>query len=186
MQIIHVAATPFGRDGLFGGGERYPLELARTLAADVDCELLTVRTVRSSGEYGRHAGAGPACGGPPAPGASGPSGRAGAACRAAPSRRRARPPPAQQANTDRALRVSSTTTSVGPDGADASGARWAGVGTPLTTGLPAPRPPPLVRVAGASPGEYGGLNRALVLSCGGVVRRWQCTSKAIGQPGVTL
>jgi glycosyltransferase involved in cell wall biosynthesis len=41
MRIIHVAPTPFGRDGLFGGGERYPLELARTLAADVDCELLT-------------------------------------------------------------------------------------------------------------------------------------------------
>ena len=28
-------------DGLFGGGERYPLELARALARDVDCELVT-------------------------------------------------------------------------------------------------------------------------------------------------
>jgi glycosyltransferase involved in cell wall biosynthesis len=28
-------------DGLFGGGERYPLELARALAREVDCELLT-------------------------------------------------------------------------------------------------------------------------------------------------
>ena len=44
MRIIHVAPTPFGRGGLFGGGERYPLELARTLAADVDCELLTFGT----------------------------------------------------------------------------------------------------------------------------------------------
>ena len=28
-------------DGLFGGGERYPLELARAIARDVDCELIT-------------------------------------------------------------------------------------------------------------------------------------------------
>jgi len=28
-------------DGLFGGGERYPIELARALARDVDCELVT-------------------------------------------------------------------------------------------------------------------------------------------------
>jgi glycosyltransferase involved in cell wall biosynthesis len=28
-------------DGLFGGGERYPLELARALAREVDCELVT-------------------------------------------------------------------------------------------------------------------------------------------------
>jgi glycosyltransferase involved in cell wall biosynthesis len=32
---------PFGPAGLFGGGERYPLELARALAKHVDCELLT-------------------------------------------------------------------------------------------------------------------------------------------------
>ena len=31
----------FGPDGLYGGGERYPLELARALAAEVDCELVT-------------------------------------------------------------------------------------------------------------------------------------------------
>jgi glycosyltransferase involved in cell wall biosynthesis len=36
-----VAPTPFGQTGLFGGGERYPLELARALAARVDCELIT-------------------------------------------------------------------------------------------------------------------------------------------------
>ena len=43
MRVLHVAPTPFGGDGLFGGGERYPLELARALAGfeGVDCELLT-------------------------------------------------------------------------------------------------------------------------------------------------
>jgi glycosyltransferase involved in cell wall biosynthesis len=41
MRVAHVAPTPFGQAGLFGGGERYPLELARALAADVDCELIT-------------------------------------------------------------------------------------------------------------------------------------------------
>ena len=28
MRVLHVAPTAFGHDGLFGGGERYPLELA--------------------------------------------------------------------------------------------------------------------------------------------------------------
>ena len=41
IRIVHVAPTPFGVDGLFGGGERYPIELARALARDADCELLT-------------------------------------------------------------------------------------------------------------------------------------------------
>src|SRR5215211_2693886 len=41
MRVIHVAPTGFGPDGLYGGGERYPLELARALAAEVDCELVT-------------------------------------------------------------------------------------------------------------------------------------------------
>ena len=38
-----MAPTAFGQGGLFGGGERYPLELARAVAAvrGVDCELLT-------------------------------------------------------------------------------------------------------------------------------------------------
>lgn len=36
-----MAPTCFGVDGLFGGGERYPLELARALAREVDCELVT-------------------------------------------------------------------------------------------------------------------------------------------------
>lgn len=38
---MHVVPTPFGADGLFGGGERYPLELARSLARRVDTELVT-------------------------------------------------------------------------------------------------------------------------------------------------
>ena len=41
MRVIHVAPTPFGSDGLLGGGERYPLELARALAPHIDCELVT-------------------------------------------------------------------------------------------------------------------------------------------------
>jgi glycosyltransferase involved in cell wall biosynthesis len=41
MRVIHVAPTVFGPGGLYGGGERYPLELARALAAEVDCELVT-------------------------------------------------------------------------------------------------------------------------------------------------
>ena len=36
-----MAPTPFGTEGLFGGGERYPLELARSLARHVECELVT-------------------------------------------------------------------------------------------------------------------------------------------------
>jgi glycosyltransferase involved in cell wall biosynthesis len=41
MRVIHVAPTPFGDAGLFGGGERYPLELARSMAGQVDTELVT-------------------------------------------------------------------------------------------------------------------------------------------------
>jgi glycosyltransferase involved in cell wall biosynthesis len=41
VRVIHVAPTPFGQTGLFGGGERYPLELARALASQIDCELIT-------------------------------------------------------------------------------------------------------------------------------------------------
>lgn len=48
-----MAPTVFGAGGLFGGGERYPLELARAMAADVQCELVTFGahpgTVRESG-----------------------------------------------------------------------------------------------------------------------------------------
>jgi glycosyltransferase involved in cell wall biosynthesis len=41
MRIVHVAPTAFGPAGLYGGGERFPLELARALAAEVDCRLIT-------------------------------------------------------------------------------------------------------------------------------------------------
>jgi glycosyltransferase involved in cell wall biosynthesis len=41
VRVIHVAPTPFGAGGLLGGGERYPLELARAMAGQVDCELVT-------------------------------------------------------------------------------------------------------------------------------------------------
>jgi glycosyltransferase involved in cell wall biosynthesis len=69
MRVIHVAPTPFGAAGLFGGGERYPLELARALAGEVDCELITfgrrasrvrepsglrVRTLRALGWWHGH------------------------------------------------------------------------------------------------------------------------------------
>jgi glycosyltransferase involved in cell wall biosynthesis len=41
VRVIQVAPTPFGPDGLLGGGERFPLELARALAEQVDCELIS-------------------------------------------------------------------------------------------------------------------------------------------------
>ncbi len=41
IKVIHVAPTPFGTGGLFGGGERYPFELARALSAYVDCRVVT-------------------------------------------------------------------------------------------------------------------------------------------------
>ena len=41
MRVVHVAPTPFGHAGILGGGERYPLELARALARHVDCKLVT-------------------------------------------------------------------------------------------------------------------------------------------------
>ena len=36
-----MAPTGFGADGLYGGGERYPLELCRRLARHVECRLVT-------------------------------------------------------------------------------------------------------------------------------------------------
>ncbi len=47
MRVTHVAPTVFGDRGLFGGGERYPLELARALASEVPSRLVT---------FGREAG----------------------------------------------------------------------------------------------------------------------------------
>lgn len=63
-----MAPTAFGPAGLFGGGERYPLELARALSKHVSCELLTfgrtpgerregnlrLRTFRPWGYLGNH------------------------------------------------------------------------------------------------------------------------------------
>lgn len=39
--MVHVSPTVFGAGGLFGGGERYPLELARALGRHVECRLVT-------------------------------------------------------------------------------------------------------------------------------------------------
>ncbi|HEV3407293.1 MAG TPA: glycosyltransferase family 4 protein [Gaiellaceae bacterium] len=41
MRVVHVAPTPFGPAGIYGGGERYALELGRAHARRVDCELVT-------------------------------------------------------------------------------------------------------------------------------------------------
>src|SRR5829696_646163 len=41
VKVVQVAPTVFGPSGLLGGGERYPLELARALARGVECELVT-------------------------------------------------------------------------------------------------------------------------------------------------
>jgi glycosyltransferase involved in cell wall biosynthesis len=68
MRVIHVAPTAFGSGGLFGGGERYPLELARALSREIDCELVTfgeatddrrdgplrIRVLRPLGRIGGH------------------------------------------------------------------------------------------------------------------------------------
>src|SRR5918995_3554719 len=69
MRVVHVAPTLFGPAGIFGGGERYPLELGRALAPHVDCELvsfgqaarswsdpsgLRIRVLRAIAHLGRH------------------------------------------------------------------------------------------------------------------------------------
>jgi glycosyltransferase involved in cell wall biosynthesis len=41
MRVVHVAPTLFGPAGIFGGGERYPVELGRALARHVECELVS-------------------------------------------------------------------------------------------------------------------------------------------------
>jgi glycosyltransferase involved in cell wall biosynthesis len=48
MRVTHVAPTAFGSAGLFGGGERYPVELARALARRIDCRLVTFGSHASS------------------------------------------------------------------------------------------------------------------------------------------
>ena len=49
MRIVHVAPTSFGGAGIFGGGERYPLELTRALSRLVDCRLVVFG--RDSGDH---------------------------------------------------------------------------------------------------------------------------------------
>jgi glycosyltransferase involved in cell wall biosynthesis len=44
MRITHLAPTAFGAGGILGGGERYPLELARAVARELSCELVTFGT----------------------------------------------------------------------------------------------------------------------------------------------
>jgi alpha-maltose-1-phosphate synthase len=44
MLIVHVTPSAFGPEGLFGGGERYPVELARAMARRVPCRLVTFGT----------------------------------------------------------------------------------------------------------------------------------------------
>lgn len=41
MRVTHITPAGFGAQGLFGGGERYPLELARAVARHVACRLVT-------------------------------------------------------------------------------------------------------------------------------------------------
>lgn len=41
VHVIHVAPMPYGAAGVFGGGERYPLELARAMARQTRTTLLT-------------------------------------------------------------------------------------------------------------------------------------------------
>jgi glycosyltransferase involved in cell wall biosynthesis len=53
VRVIHVAPTAFGSGGVFGGGERYPLELARALAEEVDCGLVTFGDVAGARREGR-------------------------------------------------------------------------------------------------------------------------------------
>jgi glycosyltransferase involved in cell wall biosynthesis len=50
MRVVHVAPTPFGHAGIFGGGERYPVELGRALARHVDCALVTFGTRATIGQ----------------------------------------------------------------------------------------------------------------------------------------
>ncbi len=53
IKVVHVAPTAFGHEGLFGGGERYPLELARAIARipDVSCCLVTFGARASDTEH---------------------------------------------------------------------------------------------------------------------------------------
>lgn len=65
VRVVHVSPIAFGRHGVYGGGERYPLELARAMASRTPTVLvtfsdaadeytdgaLTVKTLRTAGRY---------------------------------------------------------------------------------------------------------------------------------------
>jgi len=48
MRVTHVAPTAFGAAGTFGGGERYPYELARAMARLTPTKLVTFGATRDS------------------------------------------------------------------------------------------------------------------------------------------
>src|SRR4051794_28526739 len=41
VEVLHVSPLFFGKDGMFGGGERYALELARAMAASASTRLVS-------------------------------------------------------------------------------------------------------------------------------------------------
>src|SRR5689334_5620780 len=51
-RVLHVAPNLFGFDGAIGGGERYPLELARAMADRVPTRLLAFGSRRWEGRDG--------------------------------------------------------------------------------------------------------------------------------------
>ena len=46
LRVLHVTPATFGEDGIFGGGERYPYELARAMARHVPTKLLSFGAAR--------------------------------------------------------------------------------------------------------------------------------------------
>lgn len=54
MRVGVVCPIPFGSDGIFGGGTRYPQEFARAMRRSTDCELVTFGTKEADfeDEYG--------------------------------------------------------------------------------------------------------------------------------------
>ncbi|MEL7357714.1 MAG: glycosyltransferase family 4 protein [Cyanobacteria bacterium J06560_6] len=53
MKVVHITPTYFDADSLIGGGERYPIELARSLANDVDTTLVSFSAERRSYRIGK-------------------------------------------------------------------------------------------------------------------------------------
>lgn len=52
MRVVHLSPMKFGSGGLFGGGERYPLELARFMADEVPTRLVTFANEASREQVG--------------------------------------------------------------------------------------------------------------------------------------